>query len=82
MRANPQSAEEVRRQNRSFMFFRIAGLSDDREAVGARGVPLMPGRSLPSITRCMCTVRRFFIQAGLPLGNEKRIASFDRLMIA
>ena len=25
MRANPQSAEEVRRQNRSFVFFRIAG---------------------------------------------------------
>ena len=36
MRANPQSAEEVRRQNRSFVFFRIVGLSDDREAVGAR----------------------------------------------
>jgi membrane-bound lytic murein transglycosylase A len=28
MRANPQSAEEVLRQNRSFMFFRIVGLSD------------------------------------------------------
>jgi membrane-bound lytic murein transglycosylase A len=46
MRANPQSAEEVRRQNRSFVFFRIAGLSDDREAVGAQGVPLTPGRSI------------------------------------
>ena len=30
MRANPQSAEEVLRQNRSFVFFRIVGLSDDR----------------------------------------------------
>ena len=30
MRANPESAEEVRRQNRSFVFFRIVGLSDDR----------------------------------------------------
>ena len=37
MRANPESAEEVRRQNRSFVFFRIVGLSDDREAVGAPG---------------------------------------------
>jgi MltA specific insert domain len=58
MRANPQSAEEVLRQNRSFVFFRIVGLSDDREpkdardashdreAVGAQGVPLTPGRSI------------------------------------
>jgi peptidoglycan lytic transglycosylase A len=30
----------------------------------------------------MCTVRRFFIQAGLPLTGEKRAAIFDRLMIA
>jgi membrane-bound lytic murein transglycosylase A len=45
MRANPQSAEEVRRQNRSFVFFRIAGLSDNREAVGAEGLPLTPGPS-------------------------------------
>src|SRR6516164_6374380 len=58
MNANPQSAEEVLRQNRSFMFFHIVGLSDDREpkdaqtaphdreAVGAQGVPLTPGRSI------------------------------------
>jgi membrane-bound lytic murein transglycosylase A len=58
LRANPQSAEEVLRQNRSFVFFRIVGLSDDRqpkdaqgapherEAVGAQGVPLTPGRSI------------------------------------
>ena len=36
MRTNPQSAEEVRRQNRSFVFFRIAGLSDEGEAIGAQ----------------------------------------------
>src|SRR5262249_55867562 len=58
MHANPQSAEEVLRQNRSFVFFRIVGLSDDhepkdaqgaphhRDAVGAQGVPLTPGRSI------------------------------------
>jgi membrane-bound lytic murein transglycosylase A len=50
-----QSAERRRvpRQNRSFTFFRIVGLSDDREAVGAQGVPRRDAR-LPSITRCMC----------------------------
>jgi hypothetical protein len=28
------------------VFFRIAGLSDDREAFGAQGLPLTPGRSI------------------------------------
>src|ERR1700687_3631571 len=39
MRADPQSAEEVLRRNRSFVFFRIVGLSDDRQPVGAQGPP-------------------------------------------
>ena len=82
MQANPQSAEEVRRQNRSFVFFRIAGLSDDREAVGAEGVPLTPGRSIAIDNSLHVYGTPFFIQASLPLGSEKRISSFDRLMIA
>ena len=82
MQANPQSAEEVRRQNRSFVFFRIAGLSDDREAVGAEGVPLTPGRSIAIDNSLHVYGTPFFIQASLPLSSEKRISSFDRLMIA
>src|SRR3974377_1680702 len=39
MHANPQSAEEVLRQNRSFVFFRIVGLSDDHEPRDAQGLP-------------------------------------------
>jgi membrane-bound lytic murein transglycosylase A len=82
MRANPQSAEEVQRQNRSFVFFRIVGLSDDREAVGAQGVPLTPGRSIAVDKALHVYGTPFFIQAGLPLDDAKRTASFDRLMIA
>jgi membrane-bound lytic murein transglycosylase A len=82
MHANPQSAEEVRRQNRSFVFFRIAGLSDDREAVGAQGIPLTPGRSIAVDNSMHVYGTPFFIEAGLPVINEKRTASFDRLMIA
>lgn len=82
MQANPQSAEEVRRQNRSFVFFRIAGLSDDREAVGAQGIPLTPGRSIAVDNSMHVYGTPFFIEAGLPVINEKRTASFDRLMIA
>src|SRR5271167_2811077 len=82
MRANPESAEEVRRQNRSFVFFRITGLSDEGEAVGAQGVPLTPGRSIAVDNSIHVYGTPFFIQTGLPLANEKRTASFERLMIA
>lgn len=82
MRANPQNAEEVRRQNRSFVFFRIAGLSDDREAIGAEGIPLTPERSIAVDNSLHVYGTPFFIQARLPLTGEKRTDNFDRLMIA
>jgi membrane-bound lytic murein transglycosylase A len=82
IRANPQNSEEALRQNRSFMFFRIVGLSDDREAIGAEGIPLTPGRSIAVDSALHVFGTPFFIQTGLPLANEKRTASFDRLMIA
>ena len=94
MHTNPQSAQEVLRQNRSFVFFRIVGLSDDREpkdaqgaphdreAVGAQGVPLTPGRSIAVDNALHLYGTPFFIQADLPLTSEKRSVSFDRLMIA
>ena len=94
MNANPQSAEEALRQNRSFVFFRIVGLSDDREpkdaqgaphdreAVDAQGVPLTPGRSIAVDNALHVYGTPFFIQADLPLTGEKRSVSFDRSMIA
>src|SRR3984957_14276799 len=72
MRPNPQSAEEVRRQTRPFVFFRIAGLSDEGEAVGAQGVPLTPGRSIAVDNSLHVYGTPFFIQTGLPLANETR----------
>jgi len=85
MRFNPQDAEEVRRKNRSFVFFRIVGLSDgrdEREPVGAQGVPLTPGRSIAVDNALHVYGTPFFIRAGRSLSGEKRAASFDRLMIA
>jgi len=82
MRANPDGAEEVRRQNRSFVFFRIVGLSDDREAVGAQGIPLTPGRSIAVDKALHVYGTPFFIQAGPLPASDKQAASFDRLMIA
>jgi peptidoglycan lytic transglycosylase A len=82
MRANPENVEEILRQNRSFVFFRIVGLSDDREAVGAQGIPLTPGRSI-AIDRLLHVYGTpFFLQAALPLTAENHSIRFNRLMIA
>ncbi len=45
MRDNPVSVEEMRTRTDP-SFFWIAGLSDDREAVGAQSIPLTPGHSI------------------------------------
>jgi membrane-bound lytic murein transglycosylase A len=94
MRADPQSAEQVLRQNRSFVFFRIVGLSDDRqpkdaensprerEAIGAQGVPLTPGRSIAVDDGLHVYGTPFFIQADLPRSGDKQSIKLDRLMIA
>jgi membrane-bound lytic murein transglycosylase A len=94
VRANPQNAEELLRQNRSFMFFRIVGLSDDRrpaelkepprerEAIGAQGISLTPGRSVAIDNALHVYGTPFFIEADLPLTEEKRGTRFAHLMIA
>jgi membrane-bound lytic murein transglycosylase A len=82
MRADPDNAEKVWRQNRSFVFFRIVGLSDDREAVGAQGVALTPGRSIAVDGLLHVYGTPFFLQAALPLATGNRAVRLDRLMIA
>jgi membrane-bound lytic murein transglycosylase A len=82
IRANPDDAEKVWRQNRSFVFFRIVGLSDDREAVGAEGIPLTPGRSIAIDGLLHIYGTPFFLQAGRPLTTGNQYIRFDRLMIA
>jgi membrane-bound lytic murein transglycosylase A len=82
MRANSEAAEDVRRQNRSFVFFRITGLSDDKEAVGAQGVELTAGRSIAVDKILHVYGTPFFIDAGMPLGEEQTSTPFRRLMIA
>ena len=46
MLANPDEGRELRRANKSYVFFRIVGLSGENEATGAQGVPLTPQRSI------------------------------------
>jgi peptidoglycan lytic transglycosylase A len=91
---DPKGAEELLRQNRSFMFFRIVGLSDDRqpagirekphenEAIGAQGISLTPERSIAVDSALHVYGTPFFIDADLPLTDEKLRGHFDHLMIA
>jgi membrane-bound lytic murein transglycosylase len=81
MAAHPDEAAKVRATNRSYVFFRITGLSNEGEPVGAQGVPLTPGRSI-AVDRLHEYGTPFFIEANLPIGNVKSVSPFGRLMIA
>jgi membrane-bound lytic murein transglycosylase A len=81
MAANPDEAPKVRATNRSYVFFRITGLSNEGEPVGAQGVPLVPGRSI-AVDKIHVYGTPFFIDASLPIESAKPTTSFRRLMIA
>jgi membrane-bound lytic murein transglycosylase A len=81
MLANPDQAAKVRQSNPSFVFFRITGLSDQGEAVGAQGVPLSPGRSI-AVDKLHVYGTPFFIAADLPIDSDKPNTKFRQLMIA
>ena len=81
MAAYPEEAAKVRATNRSYVFFRITGLSNEGEPVGAQGVPLTPGRSI-AVDRLHEYGTPFFIEANLPIESVKSVSPFGRLMIA
>jgi membrane-bound lytic murein transglycosylase A len=64
------------------VFFRIVGLSDDREASGAQGVPLTPGRSIAVDKALHVYGTPFFISGELPIESDRSKTPFHRLMIA
>src|SRR5207244_7708641 len=67
--------------NRSYVFFRVTGLTNEGEPVGAQGVPLTPGRSI-AVDRVHEYGTPFFIEADLPIERRKPASPFHRLMIA
>jgi peptidoglycan lytic transglycosylase A len=81
MAAHPDEAAKVRATNRSYVFFRVTGLSNEGEPVGAQGVPLTPGRSI-AVDRLHEYGTPFFIEANLPIESVKPVSPFGRLMIA
>jgi membrane-bound lytic murein transglycosylase A len=82
MAANPDEANEVRRQNKAFVFFRVTSLSEFDEAAGAQGVPLTPVRSIAVDRAIHVYGTPFFIEAELPIANDAPMTKFRRLLIA
>jgi membrane-bound lytic murein transglycosylase A len=82
MEANPDQAKDIRRLNKSYVFFRITDLSTEDEAVGGEGVQLVPGRSIAVDRALHAYGTPFFIQADLPIAGDKVMTKFDRLVVA
>jgi membrane-bound lytic murein transglycosylase A len=81
MHANPDQAREVRGTNKSYVFFRITGLNNEEEPVGAQGVRLSPGRSI-AVDKTHVYGTPFFIESELPIDNPRPATKFRRLMVA
>jgi membrane-bound lytic murein transglycosylase A len=81
MAAHADEGAKVRATNRSYVFFRVTGLTNEGEPVGAQGVPLTPGRSI-AVDRVHEYGTPFFIEADLPIEGRKPASAFHRLMIA
>jgi membrane-bound lytic murein transglycosylase A len=82
MFAHPEDGKALRRANKSFIFFRVTGLSGDDEPVGGQGVHLTPGRSIAVDRPTHVYGMPFFIEANLPIAGEEPSTPFHRLMIA
>ncbi len=80
--ANPKEGKELRRRNKSFVFFRETGLAEYEEPVGAQGVSLTPGRSIAVDKTIHVYGTPFFIEADLPLDGERSENSLRRLWVA
>jgi membrane-bound lytic murein transglycosylase A len=82
MLGHPEDGKVLRRANKSFIFFRVTGLSGDDEPVGGEGVRLTPGRSIAVDRPTHVYGIPFFIEANLPIAGEEPTTPFHRLMIA
>ena len=80
--ANPKEGKELRRRNKSYVFFRETGLAEHEEPVGAQGVSLTPGRSIAVDKSIHVYGTPFFIEAELPFDSERSENEFQRLMVS
>lgn len=77
MDADPEPAKDVRRKNRSYVFFREVKLGENDEPHGAQGVALTPGRSIAVDKSLHVYGTPFYIHARLPLEGENAATPFQ-----
>lgn len=82
MDANPDEARDLRRKNRSFVFFQQTALAAQDECIGAQGIPLTAGRSLAVDKKIHVYGTPIWIDAELPILSEKPDTKFRRLLFA
>ncbi len=82
MEANPEDGKTLRRENKSYVFFRETDLDEHDEAVGAQGLSLTAGRSIAVDRNIHTYGTPFFLDAVLPIVSERPDTNFRRLMIA
>jgi membrane-bound lytic murein transglycosylase A len=82
MEANPQEGRDLRRKNRSFVFFTETSLGENDECIGAQGIPLTPGRSLAVDKKIHIYGTPIWVDAELPIASEKPDTKFQRLLVA
>jgi membrane-bound lytic murein transglycosylase A len=82
MEANPEEGKKLRRQNKSYVFFRETKLPEEEEPSGAQGVPLTALRSIAVDRKLHVYGTAFFIEGELPIASEQPTTRFRRLMMA
>lgn len=82
MEANPEEGRDLRRKNKSFVFFTETSLAEHEECIGAQGVPLTPLRSVAVDKKLHVYGTPIWIDAELPIESEKPETKFQRLLIA
>ena len=81
--ANPDEGRALMRENRSYVFFRVADqLSDEDGAIGAQGLPLVAERSIAIDKQIHVYGTPIFLDAELPLAGDGTLQPFRKLTIA
>ncbi len=82
MEKYPEEGRELRRLNKSYVFFRETDLTEFDEAIGAQGISLTAARSIAVDRKIHTYGMPVFVNALLPIASEKPDTWFRRLMIA
>jgi membrane-bound lytic murein transglycosylase A len=82
LKARPEEARSLMRENRSFIFFRETSPADGEGPIGAAGVPLAAGRSLAVDRHTMTFHTPVWVEARELADPDRGHQPFQRLMVA